>query len=439
MSTDTDGDHLIENTNVGHGWVEGGKLYGAHTTLYLAAQWAGAMREAFVIASYLQQDSLARIYMEESRKVSSIINTEFWNEDAGFYYDGKLKDGSFEKEPTVQAATFLLQKLAEPDKAAKVLLEYASNAFSSDWGVRIIKESSPMYNPEGYHYGSVWPLFTGWTALAEYAYFRPVQGYMHIMNNLLIHKNFAKGLVEEVMNGEKYEPSGVCSHQCWSETMVLQPVIEGMLGYQTIAEFGQMQFTPSFPPDWDTVYIQNLKVGPDKVTFYMKRSQGKYKFTFESEAKTPISIRFAPRMFPGSEVVKYTINRVDQKGLAVRKENGVMPAAIVDLNTWSTVEIQTKGGISVIPVVPDPEIGSISKSFRIIEDLYVDSAYVIEVEGLPGKSYTLSFVNNNGNPQKIENARLLSQKGEILTLNVDFEPSTGKYARKLIKINFKSN
>ena len=35
-STDTDNDNLIENTNVGHGWVEGGGLFGSHTSLYLA-------------------------------------------------------------------------------------------------------------------------------------------------------------------------------------------------------------------------------------------------------------------------------------------------------------------------------------------------------------------------------------------------------------------
>jgi len=43
-ATDTDGDRLIENTNVGHGWVEGGKLWGAHTTLYLAALWSQTLQ-----------------------------------------------------------------------------------------------------------------------------------------------------------------------------------------------------------------------------------------------------------------------------------------------------------------------------------------------------------------------------------------------------------
>jgi hypothetical protein len=34
-ATDTDGNGLVENTNVGHGWVEGGALYPAHEEIYL--------------------------------------------------------------------------------------------------------------------------------------------------------------------------------------------------------------------------------------------------------------------------------------------------------------------------------------------------------------------------------------------------------------------
>ncbi len=436
FSTDTDGDHLIENTNVGHGWIEGGKLYGAHTTFYLASCWAGALRESFIMASYLKLDSLTKFYMDEAIKVARVINTDFWNEETGFYNYGKLKDGTYVKEVTVLPATFLLQKLAEPDKVDKVLRHYAGNGFSSDWGMRILKESSPLYNPEGYHYGSVWPLFTGWTSLAEYAYYRPIQGYMHLMNNLLIHKNFAKGFVEEVMNGEKYEPSGFCPQQCWSETMVIQPAIEGMLGYQAIAEFNQVQLVPAFPADWDSVAVNNIKVGPERFSMIMKKSSGKYKFTFETESKTPISVRFAPRLFPGADIVSYQINGKPQKGIKVNTENGVIGASIFDLNNLTTVEIETTGGISVLPVVPEPKPGDVSTHFRIINDSFKDNYYEIEVEGLSGSSNELKIVNLRGKPLTIENATVINQTGNILNLSVNFDKSSSKYSSKSIKLSF---
>ena len=43
-ATDTDGNGLIENTNAGHGWVEGGALYPAHEEIYLEGLWVAASR-----------------------------------------------------------------------------------------------------------------------------------------------------------------------------------------------------------------------------------------------------------------------------------------------------------------------------------------------------------------------------------------------------------
>jgi len=50
FSTDTDGDHLIENTLVGHGWEEGGGLFGTHSSLYLSSCWAEALEQSAFMA-----------------------------------------------------------------------------------------------------------------------------------------------------------------------------------------------------------------------------------------------------------------------------------------------------------------------------------------------------------------------------------------------------
>ena len=85
------------------------------------------------------------------------------------------------------------------------------------------------------------------------------------MNNLLIYQHWGLGFVEEVLNGEVYEPSGVCNHQCWSETMVLQPAIEGMLGFRPDAANHRIELSPAFPADWDNVSVRNLKTGNESL------------------------------------------------------------------------------------------------------------------------------------------------------------------------------
>ncbi|MDP4281050.1 MAG: GH116 family glycosyl hydrolase, partial [Bacteroidota bacterium] len=195
FSTDTDNDHLIENTNVGHGWIEGGKLYGSHATLYLNGIWASALDEAANMAKalgYAEADN----YQQESKIVKQIINNDFWIDRIKFFSYGKNKDNSFRLEPTVLPAVPLYFHLAEEEKAGLILDRYAGNHFTTNWGIRIVGDESPLFNPTGYHYGSVWPLFTGWTSLAEYAYGRNDVAFSHLMENLSIYRYWGLGFIE---------------------------------------------------------------------------------------------------------------------------------------------------------------------------------------------------------------------------------------------------
>ena len=116
----------------------------------------------------------------------------------------------------------------------------------------------------------MWPLFTGWTAAAEYATGRSVQAFAHVMETALIKNYWAKGFVEEVMNGAVYEPSGVCAHQCWSETAILHPLIEGMIGWKPDADHRVRRQTPvavasTLPDGMGHRTVRNLRVGSSRV------------------------------------------------------------------------------------------------------------------------------------------------------------------------------
>ena len=197
------------------------------------------------------------------------------------------RDRTFRTEETVLPAVPLLFHLADADKARPVLQQLASNQFSTNWGTRIIREDSPFFKPSGYHYGSVWPLFTGWTSLAEYAYGNFEQGFTHLMGNLGIYKHWGLGFVEEVMNGSVYEPSGVCAHQCWSETMVLEPAIEGMLGLKVNMQENKISLDPHFPANWDSATIRNIRMGEAFFDFHMQKGKESYIYTFVPHGSLP--------------------------------------------------------------------------------------------------------------------------------------------------------
>lgn len=414
-STDTDGDHLIENTNVGHGWVEGGGLYTAHTEVYLAACWSAALREASYMAEQIGLSAERRTYSDEFERVKKITNTDFWNEQENFLSFSKLKDGKFNSEKTVLAAVPVYFNMLDSIKAKKIVDAYAENYFSSDWGVRILREDSPIFNPRGYHTGSVWPLFTGWAALAEYQNGNYFQGYSHIMNNLMVYKNWQLGFVEEVLNGAEYKPGGVCPHQAWSETMVLQPAIEGMLGLEVDAANNKIKFSPRLPADWSSIKVERIKIGRHFINFSMNRSSGKTFYDFSSSSSKQLMIDFNPTLPLGIKIVKAMIN---SKPITIEQSNNGIIHLSFKLGKTAKVVIEFTGGISVLPVVSHPMPNDKSEGFRILSDKLEGDAYLVEVQGISGTTQTLE-VYRNGKIEKVE---------------VKFEKSDKKYINKTVKV-----
>ena len=436
FSTDSDRDHLIENTNVGHGWVEGGELYGSHATLYLNSCWAEALGETYNMSKALQQPE-SESYSIEARTLKRIINTDFWNKEKSFYSYGKNKDGSFRSEPTILPAVALGFRLAEREKANLVLQQYASNTFTTNWGTRIISDDSPLFNPKGYHYGSVWPLFTGWTSMAEYANGNYLQGFSHIMNNLNVFKNWGLGFVEEVLNGSEYQPSGVCPHQCWSETMVLQPAIEGMLGLVVKAQENKIILSPHLPADWDSLKVDNIRVGNQSFDFKYNRQGPNYTFQFLPKGNVKIKLEFLPS-FPAGTLFKKVLQNGQEASVAIFKTtqyNSLLVSS--EITTPLTINTEVDKGISVLPVIQNPKPGDHAAGLRIISTNLTGNQFSVIVEGATGSSEILNLYLNGQEIDKVENGTLISRNENILKVNVKFEPSIHKYQTKTLIITIK--
>jgi glycogen debranching enzyme len=226
FATDSDHDHLIENTNVGHGWIEGGPLFPSHAELYLNACWCSALEEAAFVAGSLKRRKEREKWMREATRVRRIINKDFWNQEEGFYSFAKNEDGTFNIHQTILATVAMYLGVLNHDKSVQCLQTFASDRFSTPWGVRMIARDDKLYNPEGYHCGSVWPLFTGWTALAELQHGLRDEALKHIKSSIELYNKFSLGFIPEVLHGEQCKPAGVCSHQAWSEALPLLGILE---------------------------------------------------------------------------------------------------------------------------------------------------------------------------------------------------------------------
>lgn len=435
FATDTDHDGLIENTNVGHGWVEGGKLWGAHTTLYLAALWSQALTDAAEMAARLGHDTLSRRYAAAGEKARAAVNGEFWNEEQRFLHYGKRQDGTFMPERTVLPAVAMHFDLIPPDRAADMLRVLAGNEFTADWGVRILGSASPLFNPQGYHYGSVWPLFTGWTALAEYRYGRSVQGFSHILNNLYIKNHWALGFVEEVMNGAVYEPSGVCPHQCWSETNIMHPVLAGMVGWQPQAPENRVDIRPRFPRHWDEVAVRNLAVGDRRLAMTLERSANQTRFTFSRTGGGPLAIRLWPEIPPGMVVRSITVD--DRPHPAAPRAERNLPARPVEfvLDETAVVVLTHTGGLGAVPLAPRPGPGDRSRGLRILDERVTDDGYILDLAGPAGVHGRIAIrVFGRETWRPADSSVISSITGGLLWLDVPFPEHESGHSRVTVRL-----
>ncbi|MCB2222305.1 MAG: hypothetical protein KQI35_18120 [Bacteroidetes bacterium] len=429
FSTDTDGDHLIENTNVGHGWVEGGGLFGSHSSLYLSSCWAQALDEAAYMAKALGNEQQADLWMQELARVKKIIHHDFWNETTQFLYQGKFKDGTFHTEQTIMPAIPLYFNQLDKAKASAMLPVFASNNYSSDWGCRIVSKKSNLFNPRGYHTGSVWPLFTGWAALAEYNNGRPVQGYTHIMNNLLVYRHWGLGFVEEVLNGEVYKPSGVCHHQCWSETMVLQPAVEGLLGFRADAVDHFLELAPRLPAHWDSLRVDNIRMGEHLLHVKMNRDEDQVTWSIHHTGPSSLRMIFNPLFEKGTQIKSVTSNGNFED---VRLSPLVPAEFYIDEDI--TLHYRLAGGIEIIPIVQHPQPGDSSDGIRIISDRLMNNRYTIDLEGPAGSDGKVEVFIRDQEPLRVTGGKIMAHEQHIYTIALTFAADGEDYVNHTLSI-----
>ena len=432
FSTDTDGDHLIENTNVGHGWVEGGELYGSHATLYLAGCWGAALNEAANMASFLGIAE-SESYRLEAAEIRKIIDRDFWNPDSQYFAYGINKDGTFRTEPTVLPAVPMYFRMADRNKARVTLRQYAGNAFTTNWGVRIVRGDSKLFKPTGYHYGSVWPLFTGWLSLAEYNNGNYLQGYSHLMNNLKVYRSWGLGFVEEVLNGAVYEPSGVCAHQCWSETMVLQPAIEGLLGLEVNATERTITLAPHLPAHWDSLMVENIRMGEQRLGFRYLRKDSLSAYDFTPIPGEKWTIGFMPAYAAGTQVLRVTLDGMDIPFTTFTERDGMVLYVKFTVDRPSRMVVETRGGIAALPAVMEPKPGYSSEGFRILENRLTGKIFSTDVQGAEGTSSLLEIWATSP-PENVTGAEFIGQTGRMFRYRVDFENSREKYITKTVSV-----
>jgi hypothetical protein len=275
LTTDTDGDGLIENTGVGHGWVEFGRLGGHHVSLYLAGVWVAALDELELAARALGENALADRLAYQSAAARASLELSFFDPLEGRYANGRRVDGTLDMAETIMTAIPLALNAVRAERCSAWLDRVASEDFTTPWGVRLIPRSDPEYRPDRYHGGAVWPLYTGWVSLAEYRAARHESAYRHWAQTVRLYRQHALGAWPEVLHGDEPRSIGVTSDQAWSTAMAILPLVDGLLGVKPAAGAGRVEIRPQLPADWSRGGVRRLRVGASRLSIGWPEPEGR--------------------------------------------------------------------------------------------------------------------------------------------------------------------
>lgn len=220
-------------------------------------------------------------WKKRSDELKAAINREYWNPDSGFYFDTMRKDGS--KDPSIRpnALVLVLAGVAEEEKARLVVERLEKDDMTAAWGVRTLSTLDPKYQPTLYHDGAVWPLVTGWMALAELRLGRREQAlrYVRMMAERIIEEN---GMFAETYRGDRPEPFNSCILQAWSAGMYVRAFLDLMLGLKVDAKNNTVHIDPQLPepirtacPRMEFEIAVPSKKGAEKIAVAVDHEKGK--------------------------------------------------------------------------------------------------------------------------------------------------------------------
>src|SRR6266542_735753 len=433
-SSDTDGNQLIENstkTKFGHGWVEGGGLYPPHEEIYMQGLWIEASRSLAEMADALGDGALAGTARANAERTRLAMEQTYWLADRSYYAfatkrppaeppkadpgpNRALRQARMEElskatiidEDTVMPAVPLWWRTVSDDRAQLEIDHLGSGRMATDWGSRIISNESKLYDPLSYHYGSVWPLFTGWTSTGAYRYGRPSH------------------------------------HQVWSEAMVITTVIRGLLGLEAGAGGTELRFEPQLPANWDQVDVRNVAVGNTKYDLNLSRVAGRLTITTKRTASNAAAasdkIRFtiAPAFPLDAHVRAVTVQGRRVKFETSQTGDAQRTRVSIDVGQESVkIVFSYDEGTDVYTEQEIPGPGTMNQGLRVLRSRADATGLHLVLEGLGGRSYPLPV---RGPHQLLEIAGVRVTNGSANQgLIVQFEGPVDTYVRRELTIPFR--
>jgi glycogen debranching enzyme len=388
---------LPKNFGIGHGWIEGGPLLPVKSELYQSGVGAEALHALAQLAKWSGKDVEAKTLADEFAKQQARVNSTFWSAEKSIHALAINQENKQVIEPSVLATVPMWFGLLEGARSKQTIAQLSSAEHATDWGMRIISNRSANYSAGGYHFGSVWPLFTGWASVAEYNYHQVHPALQNLRANALLALDGSLGHVTEVLSGDYYQDLSTSSpHQIWSAAMVVSPMLRGLFGLRTDAVAHTITLAPSLPADWTSFNLRNLRVGSTALDVKFHRTASEIVLDVHPTKTGECTFEFQPALSLRAEVVSVELNgHAIPFQLKANESDQHLVTQFPIGSGPSTLRIHVRDDFALSYNSQLPALGKKSGGLRILSEAWnaSRSQLTLELEGIPGRSYELSLFN----------------------------------------------
>ena len=379
-----------KNLGVGHGWIEGGPLLPVRVELYQAGCYVEALRSLSRLATMVGRPQegapLSAEYETKLRKMNEV----FWAPQEGTYAYALDRSGQRLPQTSVLAMVPMWWSLLEPGKARQLGSLLAAEPHASDWGMRIISSEAPQYDPSGYHFGSVWPLFTGWAALGEYNSRMPAAAFANLKANAWLALDGASGNVTEVLSGATYSELSTSSpHQIWSAAMVVTPLLRGLFGLSVDVPGRQITLAPQVPGDWDHAALRNVALGTGTVDLHWTRIRDALVLSIEPHGAPPFTLHVQPAYAGITKIQSASFNGRPVAWTEQFDETGNHPRLDLQITGTSRLELRHTAWFGYAVESRPPRMAETSHNLKVLSEVWSSggSHLKLTVAGNAGQTY----------------------------------------------------
>ena len=449
LESTNDSEGFPRNEGIGHGWVEGGPLLPVRSELYQSGLALESLRALANLAKLTGKADIARQLETNFSQRSSALNSRFWVADKSQYAFAIGTDGKAIAVPSVLAMVPMWMGVLDPAKSNQMIDAISGADHLADWGMRIVSSSYDKYDPSGYHYGAVWPLFTGWASVGSYRYHRPLQGFENLRANaLLTLKGSAPGHTTEVLSGEFFQQHSIASpHQIWSAAMVISPLLRGLMGLSRDAASNTLSLAPHVPADWNSFTMRNVRLREGSIDLAYSAAAdatGGANQVIQLEVRRSGggqdggAIEFAPAISLRAEVSGAEINdRPVPFKMHPSLNDQHVQVRVPLFGGPTTVRIRLRHDFGIAVPVALPEAGGRSRNLKVVSESWSQDHNQVRytLAGLAGDTYVLP-IRGAEEIKNIDGGRRETRDGKDF-LTVSFPAaSPAEYIQQQVTIQF---